>query len=225
MKQTATQGDHDAWQQQTATYNRKASVYDHWFEDNPLYEIELEALRQVIGIPAQPAIEIGAGTCRFGAALGIRLALDPAPRMLAFCQRRQVPAICGVGEALPLRTSSLRTCLLVMSLCFVEDPVLVLEECHRILEPGGHLIIGTVPAASAWGRRILDKKAAGDPYYSFCALQSLAEITTLLDQCHLQVTSGCSTLYQPLHADRSREIIRMGLDESAGFCALAATRI
>jgi SAM-dependent methyltransferase len=47
------------------------------------------------------AVEIGVGSGRFAAPIGVRFGVDPARVMLQIARSRGVDAAMGVGEALP----------------------------------------------------------------------------------------------------------------------------
>lgn len=53
------------------------------------------------------------------------------------------PDVVGFAEALPLRDGSASTVLSTQSLEHAEDPAELLDEAHRILEPGGTLLLST----------------------------------------------------------------------------------
>lgn len=85
----------------TAVFDDNAAVYDSWFEDNrPLYQAELEAVKGFIPSEGM-GVEIGVGTGRFAAPLGIAIGLEPSPRMATLARQRGVEVLEGVAEALP----------------------------------------------------------------------------------------------------------------------------
>ncbi len=82
-------------------FERYAEKYEEWFENNAfVYESELQAVRVLLpkkGI----GMEIGIGTGRFAAPLGIKIGIEPANAMRTAAQERKLEVIDGVAEALP----------------------------------------------------------------------------------------------------------------------------
>jgi SAM-dependent methyltransferase len=142
-------------------FDTHAGMYDRWFDDHPAaYRQELEIIGRVAGVrggdgegSSEPDpgatrhqagcdLEIGVGTGRFAAPLGIRLGLDPSLPMLLMARARGVGVIRGIAEALPFRDASMGSILVMTSLCYFDDPRLAFREILRILVPGGRLAIG-----------------------------------------------------------------------------------
>ncbi len=74
---------------------------------------------------------MGVGTGRFAAPLGLRAGVDPAREMLRLAPR-ELDLVEGVGEMLLLRSRAFPCVLLVVTLCFVQDPAAVLREAMRV---------------------------------------------------------------------------------------------
>ena len=71
--------------------------YDAWYDRHPaLYRTELAALQRVV--PSGMGLEIGVGTGRFAAPLGVGFGLDPAIRMLRLAKERGLLVARGRGE-------------------------------------------------------------------------------------------------------------------------------
>jgi ubiquinone/menaquinone biosynthesis C-methylase UbiE len=63
-------------------FEKYCDEYDKWFENNSaIFETELEALRELIPFPEAEGIEIGVGSGKFAAPLGIKIGLDPSEKM------------------------------------------------------------------------------------------------------------------------------------------------
>jgi hypothetical protein len=60
-------------------------------------------------------------TGRFAAPLGLRAGVNPVREMLKLAPR-ELDLVEGVGEMLPLRSQAFPCALLVVTLCFVQDP-------------------------------------------------------------------------------------------------------
>lgn len=80
-------------------------------------------------------LEVGLGTGRFAAHLGIKIDVDPSMAMLAYAAERGVLGLQGTAEALPFKSTILDFALVVTTICFVDDPVAMLVEARRVLKP------------------------------------------------------------------------------------------
>ncbi|MEJ2100637.1 MAG: class I SAM-dependent methyltransferase [Desulfobacterales bacterium] len=132
------------------TYHRR---YEAWFRRHrAAYHSELLAVRALlpwVGL----GLEIGVGTGRFAAPLGISVGLDPSRAMLAKAAERGVSSIQGIAEALPFKDAVFDYGLIVTTICFVDDPKEMLNEASRVLKSGAPLIIGFVDRLSALGQQ------------------------------------------------------------------------
>ena len=87
-------------------------------------------------------LDIGCGSMPFARVFASHVAryvgVDPARPA-----RRGAPAPAALarGEALPIRTASVDTVLGISMLNRLEEPERMIEECHRVLKPGGALIL------------------------------------------------------------------------------------
>jgi malonyl-CoA O-methyltransferase len=119
-------------------------------------EVETRLLERVVYLERAPArvLDLGAGPGRASALLRRRyrkaqvIALDPARSMLELARRRggwfrPVQVVCGEAESLPLADGSID--LLFSNLCvqWCEELPRVLNECRRVLAPGGLLLLST----------------------------------------------------------------------------------
>ena len=95
--------------------------------------------------------DLGCGTGAISAALAPHVhhvhAVDASPAMLASARTRlaafpNVQVDEGALEALPLDDGVLDVAVLMLVLHHVSDPVRALREVHRVLRPGGRVLIG-----------------------------------------------------------------------------------
>ena len=101
----------------------------------------------------EPVLDLGCGTGRFAAALAVEgrrvLAVDPAPDV------RLAPSgatLVGSAERVPLADRSVGT-VMIRDVIEHLDDAKALAECHRVLQPGGLLLV-LVPAwPSLWSVR------------------------------------------------------------------------
>ena len=132
--------------------------YDSWYDKNRYaYLSELEALKKVIPLQGK-GLEIGVGTGRFAAPLGITIGIDPSMNMIKIAEQRDVIVLIGRGECLPFQNSSYDYIAIIVTLCFVKDPVNILNEAMRVLKKNGHIILGIIDKNSSWGRYYQKKK-------------------------------------------------------------------
>ena len=212
------------WQNRARVFQERADEYDSWYDDSPLFATELAALQQVTAKLPEPKIEIGAGPGRFAEQLGIAIGIDPAPAALQRGLKRGIMGVVGIGEQLPIRSQSTGTVFLLFTLCFLEDPGRVLQECRRVLTTDGRLVIGMVPGDSPWGQHLELKKQQGNPYYRYAHFQTIASTLALLKTARFSLCESYSTLLQSPGGTISLESPQPGSNEQAGFCVLLAEK-
>ena len=212
------------WRNSAGQFDALAVEYDRWFENNPLFTIELTALRAIETQLSRPFLEIGVGPGRFAQALQAEYGIDPALSALQLARQRNIEVIRAIGEELPVRSGCIGTVFLLFTLCFLADPALVLQECQRILQPKGHLVLGLIPKASAWGKGLERKKNEGNPFYRHAKLPSVAETIEMAGIRGLTLTDACSTLFYPPSGEAAEESPRREFNEYAGFNVLVFTQ-
>jgi ubiquinone/menaquinone biosynthesis C-methylase UbiE len=122
-------------------FDARAGRYDRWFEEHRgTYLQEMQIIGNGPGVRGAD-VEIGVGSGRFAVPLGIRLGIDPSLPMLRIARARGVQVIRGVAEVLPFRDASLASVLVMTSLCYFDDPREAFREIHRVLAPGGRVVI------------------------------------------------------------------------------------
>ncbi len=142
--------------------------YDAWYdsaEGRPLYESELKCLRPLVEDSLKPVLEIGVGTGRFAMHFPGATGLDPSLNALKMAKKRGVKTVQGYGENLPFEDETFGCILIIVTLCFVENPLAVLREAKRVVKKDGSIILGLVPRDSPWGAFYEEKKRAGHPFY------------------------------------------------------------
>ena len=187
--------------------------YDKWYEEHPVLAAnELEAVRAVLataGPRRDPCLEVGVGSGWFASHLGCVGGVDPSLKMLAIARRRGLEAVAGRGEALPFASSTIKVLLLIVTLCFVDDPRAVLEESARALQPGGSLVACIVPRNSPWGLHYMRMAREGHPFYSVARFYTVEEIDGLARRAGLEAVSRAATLsfppWEPPTYERPRE--------------------
>src|SRR6202142_2718081 len=133
-------------------FDRNVQQYEEWFVDNPFaYVSELHAVQELLPMNGS-GIEIGMGTGRFSAPLGIMQGVEPSRSMAEVAKKKGLDVIFGVAENLPYKDSGFDFCLMVTTVCFLDDIDLAFQEACRVLKPSGSFIIGFVDKNSPIGR-------------------------------------------------------------------------
>lgn len=89
-------------------------------------------------------LDLGGGTGRVSQHLPenlTRVILDESFNMLRQAKAKGLPAVRGEGENMPFPDESFDSIIVVDSFHHFRDHRRILEECHRVLKPGGILII------------------------------------------------------------------------------------
>lgn len=175
-----------------AHFDETWNDYDAWYESHPaLYRSELAALRAVV--PSGAGLEIGVGTGRFAAPLGVRFGLDPAIHMLRLAKKRGILVVQGLGESLPFRDRAFDFVQIVFVIEFIARPVLFLKEAARTVRPGGSLILGFIDRESTWGQHYAQDPSHRQHFHPFRA----EEVLEIFARIGLEFREAYQTLLQP----------------------------
>ncbi len=195
-------------------FETDADQYEAWFEHNAAaYQSELQAVRQLL--PGQgDGIEIGAGSGRFSAPLGIRFGIEPARSMAQKARKRGIDVIRGIGEILPFRDERFDFALMVTTLCFLDNPEKAFFEIHRILRPEGAVLIGFLDKQSILGRIYLINKAKSR-FYREAEFYSADGVRDLLIKTGFSQITAVQTLFSPLEMITRVEPVQSGTGDGS----------
>ena len=172
-------------------FSRRYKKYDAWYDRHKwAFLSELEAVRKVLP-RGRRGLEIGVGTGRFAAALGVTLGIDPSSRMLTLARRRGVHGRVAYGEDIPFPGVSFDYVVIIIALCFVRDPRKVLQEARRVLKKNGKIVVGIVDKESFLGRFYHKKKSI---FYQQAKFFSVREVTDMLREAGFVSFSYYQTL-------------------------------
>jgi SAM-dependent methyltransferase len=190
-------------------FDNNVDRYEQWFVDNPLaYVSELRAVRELL--PSNGAgIEIGLGTGRFAAPLGIKKGVEPSRAMAELARKKGIEVIIGVAEHLPFKVDEFCFVLMVTTVCFLDDREMAFQEVRRVLEPGGSFVIGFVDRDSLLGREYQTKKDKS-AFYQHATFYTTKDIVAALEQAGFGAFEYRQTLFRPLAELVEIEPVREG---------------
>lgn len=205
----------------TEPFETHTERYEQWFQEyEHAYRSEIAALERLVGDPGR-GLEIGVGTGRFAAPLGIEVGVDPSMRMLERAAERGIEVCRGVAEALPVRSNTFDTALVVTTICFVDDVAETLREARRVLRSGGRLVIGYVDRESPLGERYEAAKAE-NPFYRDATFLSTEELIEAMESAGFEELESVQTVFRMPEEMTEPDRVESGYGEGS-FVGLAAT--
>jgi len=188
--------------------------YEQWFDRHKfVYESELQAIRKLLPQHGN-GLEIGIGSGRFAAPLGIKLGLEPSSKMMGIAQARGIEVIGGVGESLPFRDAQFDFATMVTTICFLDDVEVAFKEAYRILKPGGCLIIGFIDKDSSIGQLYQQHKNE-NVFYRVATFYSVDEVVSHLKIAGFKVFNFAQTIFHSLAEIKGIEPVREGCGEGS----------
>lgn len=208
-------------------FDLKAEEYDGWFESKGriIFEMEVDAVSSAVSGLKSPMLEVGVGSGRFAESLGVRYGIDPSFRLLNIARSRGVRVVMGEGEHLPFRSASFGVAFMIVTVCFVNEPIAVLKEVNRVLFGDGRVVLGLVLAESPWGRFYIQKKEGGHPFYRYANFYTFAQVEEMLNQSGFSVDRVVSTLFQRPGSVVEVEQPRSGYYPEAGFTIVVGRKV
>jgi len=201
-------------------FDRYYKRYDSWYEKNKFaYLSELGAIRKVLPNEGN-GLEIGVGTGRFAAALGVQSGVDPSKNMIKIARKRGIDARIGFGERLPFKGSVFNYVLVIVTLCFAKNPRKVLKEAKRVLKNNGKIIIGIVDKDSFLGRFYRKKKSI---FYEKAHFFTVKDVVDLLKTSGFDRVAILQTIFNLPANMKSVHKVRKGFGRG-GFVIITAQK-
>ncbi len=225
------------------TFEPKA--YRRWFSTPLGRRVDADEKRAVFELaelkPGERVLDIGCGDGNYtgpaaehtGAAVG--LDRDRAMLAAAAARLRDVRGLRWIeGDAtrLPFSDASFDAVLAITVLCFVADRHAVIVEAHRVLRPGGRLVIGELGRYSWWALERRVRGYAGHPTWRAAHFFSPRELHALLDAAgFVDIAHRAAVFYPPItslarsrFADVIERVGRRVLPSTGAFLALRGHR-
>lgn len=188
--------------------------YDEWFDKNIfIYESEFQAVKTLLN-KDKTGIEVGVGSGRFAAPLGIKLGLDPSRKMGKIAEKRGVRFIEGVVESLPFEDSQFDFVLMVTTICFLDDVEKAFKEVYRVLKLKGYFIIGFIDAESPMGK-LYEKHKNESTFYKKATFYSVKKVVSYMEKAHFRDFSFRQTLFQVGEELKDVEPVKNGYGEGS----------
>ncbi|MGM0432539.1 MAG: class I SAM-dependent methyltransferase [Spirochaetota bacterium] len=188
----------------THPFDTHGEEYDRWFDDHEqLYEAELQAVGLLIPEGAE-GLEIGVGSGKFAAPLGVQTGLEPSTAMAEKARKRGIKVYTGVAEDLPFPSQQFDYVLMVTTICFVDDIDMAFREANRVLRQNGAIILGFVDRESEIGRSYLARKKTS-LFYQDATFYSTEEVLTHLQSTGFEISKIIQTLLPGTHMQEIRE--------------------
>lgn len=187
-----------------ANFDEKSKEYDEWFE-TPIGRFvearEVECALSLIPINlGKNILDVGCGTGRFSirmSLLGYQVTgIDLSEKMLAIAENKAKIARSDI-KFLNMDIYQLKfpdnyfDGVVSMALFeFIQDPVKALEECFRVVKPGGYVMIGTITADSSWGKEYISHMNREDSVFRNASFKTREEMKSFFTD-HLIKAKEC----------------------------------
>lgn len=196
------------------SFEKNVDRYEAWFDRNQAaYQSELEALRTLLPKNGK-GLEVGVGTGRFAAPLGVRVGVDPSPAMAKVAMERGIEVRFGVGENLPCKDSSFDFILLVTTICFLDDVPAALREAYRVLTAGGYILVGFINRESTLGKAY-EKRKQDNEFYRQATFLSVDEVVIHLQRAGFRDFVFRQTIFQNPEEMKQPDLVRPGYGEGS----------
>ncbi|NBB85147.1 MAG: methyltransferase domain-containing protein [Bacteroidetes bacterium] len=176
----------------TAPFDTHPDRYDTWFDRNDAaYASELGAFQALLP-DAGRGLEIGVGTGRFAAPLGIQHGVDPSPEMRDRARERGITVEDGIAEALPYPDAHFDKALMTTTLCYLDDPEEAFREAYRVLRPRGTFVVGFVDGGHPLGQRYTH---SDNTFYEDASFHRPPDVRALLETAGFGRIAARQTLF------------------------------
>ncbi|GAA4668475.1 class I SAM-dependent methyltransferase [Nocardioides nanhaiensis] len=138
----ATEKQREVWDAAAPRYDRSMALLERRLFDGGRPWLAQRARGRVLEV----AVGTGANLPLYPGDVQL-VGVDLSPRMLGLARERaaelgrEVELLEGDAAALPLPDASVDTAVCALGLCSIPDPAAALAEMHRVLRPGGSLLL------------------------------------------------------------------------------------
>jgi len=195
-------------------FEKHTDQYEKWFEKNRFaYESELRAVKTLLPKNGT-GIEIGVGTGRFAAPLGIKLGVEPSQEMGNIARQKGIEVLDGIAEELPFDDAQFDFALMVTTICFLDDIEESFKEAFRVLKTDGTFIIGFVDRKSPVGM-MYEKHKDENVFYKDATFFSVDEVISFLKKAGFKDFTFSQTIFSHLNEINNIEPVKEGYGEGS----------
>jgi len=185
-------------------FNRIAHQYDGWYRTKTgkyVDRTEKWLVFSMMRTKSGKALDLGCGTGNYTLELLKRgfdvVGLDASDGMLEVARSKGLNCIKGDAYALPFQDRSFDLVLSVTMFEFIHEPERVLREIHRVLTPGGEVIIGTMNGRSAWFVFKRLKSLFVETAYRYARFYTPKELEELLEGAGFKEIESAGVIFFP----------------------------
>ena len=204
-------------------FEKYTDRYEEWFEKYKYaYLSELKAVDSLLPENRENCLEIGVGTGRFAAPLGIKYGVEPSKNMAEIAKQRGIIVYEGIAENLPFEDERFDCVLIITTICFVDDVEKTLKEAYRVLKKGGYIVIGFIDKDSPLGKHYQQIKEK-NPFYKEAKFISTKELVKILKKVGFKNFTFVQTIFHKPEDIKQIEPIKEGFGEGS-FVAVRAEK-
>ncbi len=206
----------------TAPFDAHPDRYDEWFDRRAAaYRSELRAVRALLPEEGE-GLEIGVGTGRFAAPLGLKYGVDPSPAMRERARERGVDVRDGIAEDLPYPDRRFDVALMTTTLCYLDDPAAAFSEVRRVLRPGGVFVVAFIDRDGPLGRRY-EERQQESVFYESTRFHGVRDVATLFEEAGFEHLKARQTLFSDPETMTEPDPVNEGYGEGS-FVVLRGRR-
>ena len=158
-------------------FDNLVNDYEEWFEKHSdIYKEEIKTLKALL--PTGKGLEVGVGTGRFAAPLGIKKGIEPSKKMAEVARKRGIEVIETTAEEMDFK-QEFDFILMVTTICFVNNPLKTIQNCYKALKKEGFLLVGFVDLDSPLGK-FYEKNKQKSKFYKYARFFAKNDIISLM---------------------------------------------
>jgi len=185
-------------------FDRIADRYDEWYRTRTgryVDRIEKWLVFSMLRTKSGKALDLGCGTGNYTLELKRKgfdvIGLDASEGMLKVAREKGLNCIMGDAYDLPFPDETFDLVLSITMFEFIHRPEDVLREIHRVLKPGGEVLIGTMNGRSAWFLFKRLKSLFVETAYRYARFYTPDELERLVKEAGFREVESAGVIFLP----------------------------